>query len=213
MTPYGLVRLRHLSQFLPPHVISRERVVLVQAVSTSTLRNYGAGLLRFTQFCDDFNIPESLRMPAPKWLLSIFITTRGAGSVGGGSLRTWLLGLELWHIVNSAPWRGACHLKRATKGAHRQAPDDSSRPKCLPVTLAHLKLLRAHLNLNNTFDATVFAAAMVAFWCQCRIGEVCVDIQFNACMHATRDTPQKGGLTMSNIAFYSFWAPQTKTKP
>src|SRR5882672_5498920 len=139
MTPYGLVRLRHLSQFLPPHVISRERVVLVQAVSTSTLRNYGAGLLRFTQFCDDFNVPESLKMPAPEWLLSIFITTCGAGSVGSGSLKTWLLGLELWHIINSAPWRGAGHLKRATQGARCQAPDNSSRPKCLPVTLAHLK--------------------------------------------------------------------------
>jgi len=104
-------------------------------------------------------------------------------------------------------------LKHATQGARHQAPEDSSPQKHLPVTLAHLKLLRSHLNLNNTFDAAIFAAATVAFWCQCRIGEVCVDSQFNACMHASRDSPQKGGLTVSNVAFYSFWAPRTKTKP
>jgi len=152
-------------------------------------------------------------MPALEWLLSNFITTHGAGSVGGGSLRTWLLGLELWHVINLALWQGAAHLKHAMQGAQHQAPDESSLPKCLPVTLAHLRLLRAHLNLNDTFDAAVFAAAMITFFCQCRIGEVCVDTHFNAYIHAGQDTPQKAGLTMTNVAFYSFWAPRTKTKP
>jgi len=64
----------------------------VKAVKEKTLSNYGAGLLHFTQFCDELNIQEDLHMPVPEWLLSHFITTKGAGSVGGGAMRTWLLG-------------------------------------------------------------------------------------------------------------------------
>jgi len=33
MTPYGLEKLHCISQFLPPHIIAREHVVLVQEVS------------------------------------------------------------------------------------------------------------------------------------------------------------------------------------
>ena len=104
MTPYGLTKLHELSHFLPPHIVACEHIIMVRAIKPKMLSNYGTGLLRFTQFCDNFNIPESIRMPTPEWLLSHFITTHGTGSVGGGSLRTWLLGLELWHIINSAPW-------------------------------------------------------------------------------------------------------------
>jgi len=62
-------------------------------------------------------------MLAPEWLLSVFITTRGAGAVRGGTLRTWLLGLQLWHIVNGAPWHGGAHLKRALQGSKLVAPE------------------------------------------------------------------------------------------
>src|SRR5882724_95151 len=72
MTPYGLNKLHSLSP-LPPHNIAREHVILVHAVKPKTLSNYGVGLVRFTQFCDTFNIPEPMRMPAPEWLLSHFI--------------------------------------------------------------------------------------------------------------------------------------------
>ena len=80
-----------------------------------TLSNHGAGLLRFTQFCDAMNIPEDLQIPTPKWLLSHLVATTGAGSVGAGAMRSWLLGLELWHIVNLTPWLGAGHLKRTAQ--------------------------------------------------------------------------------------------------
>jgi len=39
-------------------------------------------------------------MLAPEWLLDNFITTRGASAVGSGALKTWLLGLELWNVIN-----------------------------------------------------------------------------------------------------------------
>ena len=32
-------------------------------------------------------------------------------------MRAWVIGLELWHHINGAPWHGSSHLKRAAQGA------------------------------------------------------------------------------------------------
>ena len=167
MTPFGLPNMRSRSKFLPTHIITRERLVVTRAISPKALGNYAAGLLRFTRFCDDLSIAEDLRMPAPEWLLSAFVTTRGAREVGKGTLSAWLLGLQLWHNVNNAPWHGGTHLKRALQGASQATPPSSKKSKQLPITLWHLQSLRHHLTLSNTFDAAVFATVCVSFWCQC----------------------------------------------
>jgi len=93
MTPFGLAKLSELNTHLSPLVIAQQRVVLVRAIKLKTLGNYSAGLLRFTQFCDNMGIPEDLHMPAPEWLLSHVITTKGAGSLCAGAIKNWLLGL------------------------------------------------------------------------------------------------------------------------
>ena len=69
------------------------------------------------------------------------------------------------------------------------------------------------LDLNNTFNAAVFAVATVAFWCQCQLGEVCVDSLFDPTIHASCATQHKMGWMLSNIEFHSFWAPSTKNCP
>jgi len=86
---FSLTILNKLVHHLPSHIIARECIVLVKAIKP--LSNYGAGLLWFTQFCDCFSIPKETCMLVPKSLLSHFITTRGAGSIGSGAMRTWLL--------------------------------------------------------------------------------------------------------------------------
>jgi len=58
---------------------------------------------QFAKICDEFNIPEAEHMPASKYLLSTFVTTHRVGSVSKGAIKTWFLGLELWHC-NSSPW-------------------------------------------------------------------------------------------------------------
>src|SRR5882724_3300818 len=122
MTPFGLTKIAELNTHLPPLIITCQRVVLGKAVNAKTPSNYSAGLLQFTQFCDNMGILKELRMPAPEWLLSHFITTKGAGSVGAGAMKTLLLGLELWHVINFVPWHGAAHLKWAAQGAQTCTP-------------------------------------------------------------------------------------------
>jgi len=129
LTPYGLGYLNKLSSHLPYELITPERVVLVRAIVPTTLSNYGAGLLRCTQFCDSFKVAEDLHMPVLEWLLSVFVTTMGASSVGGSTIRTWLLGLQLWHMVNVAPWHGTPHLKRAMQGSASVASPFTLHPR------------------------------------------------------------------------------------
>ena len=111
LTPFGIRSMEQRAHLLPPHIITHERLLVTCAIAPKTLSNYGASLIRFHRFCDDMHIPEELRMPSPEWLLSAFLMSRGAGSVGKGTMTAWLQGLRLWHTVNHAPWFGVAHLQ------------------------------------------------------------------------------------------------------
>ncbi|KAF8590859.1 hypothetical protein K439DRAFT_1328819 [Ramaria rubella] len=106
-------------------------------IEPDTLNNYTTGLICFTQFCDDFSIPESLRMPALESLLSSFVSMYGTGSVSGGTICSWLEGLKLWHHINSPPWHGS-KLKHVIEGSASFTPTSSHMPKHDPVTFEHI---------------------------------------------------------------------------
>ena len=164
LTPFRIQSMEWGAHLLPPHVITHERLLITHAIVPKTLSNYGASLLRFHQFCDNMCIPKELRMPSPEWLLSAFLTSRGASSVSKGAMTTWLQGLRLWHTVNHALWFGGAHLQRALQGSSNASPSSSSNSKRKPASLTHLQVLLRGLHLMNTFDAAVFAIACVAFW-------------------------------------------------
>jgi len=168
LTPYGIAKMNSETTLFPPEIIICRRLGMARCMLPVTLKNYAAGLSQFNKFCDDFNIPESERMPASECLLSTFITTHGAGSVGKGAIKTWLLGVELWHRINGAPWLGGAELQRAVEGSAKLAPKSSHLSKRDPVTIDHIRALHHHLDLTNSFDIAVFAIACIAFWCCCR---------------------------------------------
>ena len=146
--------------------------VLAASVEPSTRRNYGTGLLRFTQFCDRHNISETLRMPASELLLALFVAEEGAGHVSGGTIASWLSGLQLWHTFNNAAWVGGQVLRQTRTGASALAPLSSSRPPRPPVTLLLLRTLKSGLTLSNTRDAAIWAVACTAWQDCCRLGEL-----------------------------------------
>src|SRR5882724_9702154 len=89
LSPFGIAQMNVEALHFPPKVIIHKRLDMAQCMLPGTLKNYAAGLSQFTNFCDDFHIPEVERMPASESLLCTFVTTCGAGSIGKGLIKSW----------------------------------------------------------------------------------------------------------------------------
>lgn len=163
-TPFASRRRAELASETSPSVADNTFRIMVSSLERASLKNYGAGLLRFTQFCDSCQVSEDARMPASDSLLASFVAD-AAGAVSMSTVNTWIAGLSFWHTVNGAPWLGGKMLRAACGGAMKRQPD--AKAKRPPVTLEHLHALRDGLDLANSFDAAVYAVACVAFW-SCR---------------------------------------------
>jgi hypothetical protein len=153
-------------------------------------------------------------MPASKPLLSIFISSYGAGNVAAGTVSTWLAGLQLWHAVNNAPWHGDSLLSRTRKGVSKLAPLSSHRLPRDPVSFNHMAVLRASIDLSNSRDVAIWACACTA-WRDCtRLGEILIDSpgKFDSSRHVTRGCPKKRGTATNKHKFVQFKVPWTKTK-
>jgi len=111
LTPFGVFHMNSLSDFFPPHLITMCCCLLSKSVVPVTLSNYATGLFRFSQFCDDYNIPKAFCMPASEALVTMYITCHGTASISASTMQHWLLGLELCHEIHSAPWLGHSNLK------------------------------------------------------------------------------------------------------
>ncbi|EGO27016.1 hypothetical protein SERLADRAFT_368511 [Serpula lacrymans var. lacrymans S7.9] len=141
-----------------PHVLASDRLLLC---------NYGAGLLQFTQYCDQLNIPEENCMPASETLLTAF-SAHAAGSISLSALNNWLAGLHFWHTINGAPWHGHEMLHHVRRGVTKLVPISSKHTKRPPVTIEALLSLCHGLDLTNSLDASL------AFWLCCCLGELII---------------------------------------
>lgn len=168
-TPHGTNFQHELESLLPESTILKMFFVALHSLDVDTRSNYGAGLLRFTQFCDRISISEDKRMPASGDLLSAFVAD-ASGTVSDSTVNNWLSGIHYWHIVNGADWHGSSSelLRHMRRGLSRLVPPSSKRVCRPPVTLEAFTQLRDGLDLSNSFDISVFAIACVAFWCCCR---------------------------------------------
>lgn len=160
-SPHATTFRQDLASLISPAATTRLFLVISEGLELRTKSNYGAGLLHFTQFCDTLGVPERARMPASEVLVAAFVAAH-AGQVRHDTIANWLLGLAVWHAINGARWPGGSILTYVKKGAKKIEPPPL--PKRPPVTLEHMHALFTGLNLSNTFDASVFAIACVAFW-------------------------------------------------
>jgi hypothetical protein len=198
--------------FLPPSIRQLVFNVSLSSLEEKTRSNYGAGLLRFTQFCDAFNIPEAMRMPAPEWLLAAF-TAVAAGSVSSSCVEGWLSGLSFWHSVNGAEWKGSNQLRIAKAAVKKMVPESSKRVKRPPVTLEHMFALLKGLDLSNSFDVAVWACATTLWKGVCRGGEFLVPSmnKFDPKYHVTRGTRVKWAKLATGLEWVGINIPWTKT--
>jgi hypothetical protein len=162
-TPHSRSFNSQVASYLPTNLVNSSFEMIYRSLAPATRSTYGAGLLRFTQFCDKYNISESDRMPASFILLVAFISEH-AGTVSGKTISGWLSGLKAWHDTNSAEW---CGDKRWVQMARVTAKKEGTafRKKMRdPVTVDHLAALYDGLDLSNPAHAACWAIATCSFW-------------------------------------------------
>ncbi|KAI1781782.1 DNA breaking-rejoining enzyme [Ganoderma leucocontextum] len=204
-------KAREGARSLIPEVSLRHLfLTILQAIESDTRKNYGAGLLRFHQFCDQIHVPEDQRMPASEVLLASFVAS-WAGKVARTTVDNWLAGLAFWHTLNSATWHGDRVLKVTCAAATKLQPPP--KPKRPPVTLEHMHALRAGLDLTDAFDAAVYAVACAAFWGCRRLGELVVPSRgsFDPKKHVGRRAQVQFRDLRGGAQYATFHIPWTKT--
>lgn len=209
-TPHGERFKNDIASFIPPAAASKIFHLILTGLEPRTRKNYGAGLLRFTQFCDQMGIPESRRMPSAEPLVAVFVA-HYAGTVRHDTITGWLSGLAAWHAMNGARWDGSKMLTYVKKGARKAEPPPL--PKRPPVTLEHMHALFSGLVLGDTFDAAVFAVACSAFWGCRRLGELVIPSRgsFDAEQHVAAGAKVGIRTLPSGVRYSVFHIPWTKT--
>jgi hypothetical protein len=152
---------------------SRNRVdeVLRHAWADSTATSYSSAVRQFTKFCNSESIPLHLRLPATESLLCNFAASF-AGKFASGTVYSKFAALKAWHNVQGVSWEGGARLRCVLNGVKNMAPSSSKMSLRSPITIAMLTRLLENLDLNDPFDLAVACAAVIAFWDQCRLGEL-----------------------------------------
>ncbi|KXN87321.1 hypothetical protein AN958_08946 [Leucoagaricus sp. SymC.cos] len=211
-TPFSRSTRATQELLLPSNVLDQIHDTLISSFAPSTRTVYGAGILRFIEYCDTLGISEEDRMPASSLLITAFVSS-AAGFYSGSTINTWLSGIRAWHIVNYAPWHGDCasvHMARTT--AHKKG-SAFQKPKRAPVTLDHLLTLRSQLDLSLSFHAAIWAAVLTAFFGCRRLGEIIVSNgkSFSPTYHITQGATIAFKSLPNNSVVASFHIPWTKT--
>jgi site-specific recombinase XerD len=153
-----------------------ERVldVMSQAWAEGTRETYGSGLLTFHVYCDRKVIPELQRIPTSHILLSTFISEL-AGAYSGKTIANYIYGIRAWHLLHGVSWlHNDPEIEALLKAATRLTPPSSKRKKRWPYTPDFMAKLKAHLNLQDPFDAATFACLTICFYSAGRVGEFTV---------------------------------------
>jgi hypothetical protein len=186
---------------------------LLASTAENTRTSYGAGLLRFHQYCDRHDVSEHRRMPASPILISAFIAD-ALGSCSGKCIRNWLNGLQLWHLFNRAEWCGADKWVLSLKKSGDRRGAAFKRPLRGPVTEAHMLALRSFLDLDSGEGAAKWAAATAAFWGCRRLGELLpksaksFDIEHDTC-RCTRSSRSRTSCGRDVVGYHIVWTKTT----
>jgi hypothetical protein len=184
----------------------------LRATTEATRESYGAGLVRFTDFCDSRAIPEESRMPAHRDILAGFVAS-WIGNIGGKAIRNWLLGLRQWHLLNDAAWHSDEGWLTTLKKAGDRAGDSFKRPPRGPITKQHMRALRRSLDLSTGRGASTWSTATSCFSGCRRLGELLVvsvarfSLQHDTCRETRISHSVVNGHRV--IAFHIVWTKTT----
>lgn len=189
---------------------ARVEYALHHGWADSTLTNYGHAVERFLAFCGTENIPPQFQLPADEFVLCAFAAS-SAGVHAGSTARNNIAALKAWHIAQGAEWKGSARLHYVLTGVENLAPEASKRPPRPPINAAMLLALYEGLDFTKPSDVAIFAAACVAFWGQCRLGEL---LPTSKSPQASRFLPTRRSISKSTRSDRAtiLRLPRTKTK-
>ena len=164
--PHGLAASLDLKGVLPAGLPDSVYMAIRSYYTPNMMGTYGAGILRFTEFCDKHEISKAQRMLAPWSLLCAFISEHW-GRQSGNTIKTWITGIHAWHVVNHAPWHGEDDWVSMCRTAAKHDGTHFCCPLHAPVSVEHLLVLQRSLDLSNSFHSAVWAMALSSFF-DCR---------------------------------------------
>jgi hypothetical protein len=206
LSPFGISDVGFSGTSLPSSQIDHLKATLHGSIVPKTAGNYAAGIARFHEYCDKFNIPEVERYPASDVLLAAFVSS-WCGQISDKTVDGWLSGIRKHHDYMGAPWKGDFLLATVLQTIEKQVLTTSRRPPRPPASYAHIEALAKDLDFtSNCFEAAVFAIACVAFWGICRLGELTIPSinTFDPQFHASRSSPLDRR-TLENGTRYLVW--------
>ena len=163
--------IKNNSLLLSAHAKEGVTHAIQNSWSKTTLRRYTGAIQQYIDFCIVEGFPDSLRFPADEFVLCAFAAS-SAGKHAGSTPRACLSAIKAWHIAHNMEWRGSLHLRYVLNGVSNLSPGTSRRPPRPPINSKMLAELIALLDITSPLDAAVAACAVVAFWGQCRLGEL-----------------------------------------
>jgi len=211
-SPFSLRQRHQLEATLSPSLVDIAYRTVQAALAPATKITYAAGILRFNEFCDLWNVDEEARMPASPALLAAFVG-QVRGRYAGGTVRSWLAGIRAWHIMHQAQWHGDHEWVQNARVSANKEGTPFKRPLRAPVSMEHLHVLHGALNLSDPFHAAVWAVATTTFFGCRRLGETTVKnaTAFNPLHHVTRATTPTFRALTNGSSSASIRIPWTKT--
>lgn len=215
-TPFSLESDSLLRSSLPHNLVLKLQNTIFKALAPNTRNAYGAGILRFNEFCDKYMIPEEQRMPASHTLLAAFIADH-SGSCSGSCVKNWLSGIKAWHDFHGAPWHGDNRMVHLACSTASKEGTSFSRLKRHPITKSHLIAIHSRIDQHNATHIAFWALALSTFWGCRRLGELTIPSlsSFDSKMHVTRSTNvtfKMKGSSPSSISFCIPWTKSTREK-
>lgn len=180
----------------PPATINNPAIkLLAELASHASLRDpqsYGSAIRKFHVFCDIFSIPETQRLPASFQLMHSFalwvvtdpdelhleaLDDVKFEPVSVKTARKYLSGVRAWHIAQGWPpplsKDDYSRIDWSLRGMQNMF-GSRTKPMRPPMTIPMLHALKNSLDMNDPFDACIWAMVTCAFWGMMRFGEVSV---------------------------------------
>lgn len=192
----------------------------------------GAALRKFHIFCDSFGVEEEERLPTTFPILHSFALWAASSSdsldgafasnpfepVAKRTVDGYLSGIRAWHLAHGFPPPLSVEqqtiVRFSLRGLARREGNSRRRAPRPPITLEQLEGLGKKLNLQDGFDAAVWAVALSAFFGLARLGELTVSSRkaYSPFLH-TSATDLRFGEDDKGNPFALIHLPTTKTAP